>query len=101
MSSNLSRYPSRLTKAADQRLEIDLVTNTLDRLGNIVVNVVTSIEQTTANELRALVKAGKANKEQLTKLGPLAVEQVKEELGRSAVDLLQDTIGDVTQLIQD
>lgn len=97
----LSRYLTRLTKAADERLEIELVTNTLDRLGNIVVDVVMSIEQTTANELRELVKAGKANREELTRLGPLAVKRVKEQLGQSALDLLKDTVGDVTQLIQD
>jgi hypothetical protein len=42
-----------------------------------------------------------ANREELTRLGPLAVKRVKEQLGQSALDLLKDTVGDVTQLIQD
>lgn len=97
----LNRYLKKLEILADEKFEIDLLTNTIARLNGAVVNVVASIEETAAKDIRELVKAGELNKEELEKLAPIAVERIKDQVGEFGIALLEDTVVDLNQMIRD
>lgn len=97
----LNRYLKKLEIIADEKFEMELITNTISRLNQAVVDVVTSIEETAAKDIRELVKAGKLNRDELEKLAPIAVERIKDQLGELGVGLLEDTVVDLNQMIRD
>jgi len=97
----LNRYLRKLEIIADEKFNIELLTKTIERLNDAVIDVVTSIEETTAKELRKLVKAGKLNKEELEKLSGLALIKIKSQVGEAGIKLLEDSIGNVNEMIRD
>ncbi len=97
----LNRYLRKLEIIADEKFNIELLTKTIERLNDAVIDVVTSIEETTAKELRKLVKAGKLNKEELEKLSGLALIKIKSQVGEAGIKLLEDSIGNVNEMITD
>ncbi len=97
----LNRYLRKLEIIADEKFNIELLTKTIERLNDAVIDVVTSIEETTAKKLRKLVKAGKLNKEELEKLSGLALIKIKSQVGEAGIKLLEDSIGNVNEMITD
>ena len=67
--------------------------NALDDVVNLATVSVNAMEQTTARELRDLVKLGKANREQLLALGERVFDEVKAAIAPEAQRVITKNLG--------
>lgn len=67
--------------------------NALDDVVNLATVSVNAMEQTTARELRDLVKIGKADREQLLALGKKVFDEVKAAIAPEAQRVITENLG--------
>ncbi len=70
------------------------------RVNDLAEKAVKTTEQTVAGELRGLVKAGEADKENLKDLGVKVCWEVERNLQQDFWDVLEITVGDVERYIK-
>lgn len=92
-------YINQLKNNLKQKAKNDLVDVALDRLEYLVGTTVTALEQSIAEDLRAMVKDGKADRKELLAVGVQAFEAVKDGLQDSTKEVLRDTFTDLDTLI--
>lgn len=92
-------YTNQLKNNLQQKAKNDLVDVALDRLEYLVGTTVTALEQSIAEDLRAMVKEGKADRKELLAVGVQAFEAVKDGLQDSTKEVLRDTFTDLDTLI--
>lgn len=92
---------SSLADKLKEKTNIEIVNGLIDRVNDLVVTTVLSLEQTVAKELREQVKNGFASREELLQVGRNAVQRVLEELGEDARTILEDTVGDLEGFVTD
>lgn len=92
-------YLNQLKNNLKQKAKNDLVDVALDRLEYLVGTTVTALEQSIAEDLRAMVKEGKADRKELLAVGVQAFEAVKDGLQDSTKEVLRDTFTDLDTLI--
>lgn len=92
-------YINQLKNNLKQKAKNDLVDVALDRLEYLVGTTVTALEQSIAEDLRAMVKEGKADRKELLAVGVQAFEAVKDGLQDSTKEVLRDTFTDLDTLI--
>lgn len=95
-------YINKLTaqvKAETQQIKDEerrqLVQAALDRVDKVAEKTVKAIEQTTAKQLRAAVKAGTGNQAELEALAGEALKQIVQTLEPEYLTLLSETLGDI------
>lgn len=92
-------YTNQLKNNLQQKAKNDLVDVALGRLEYLVGTTVTALEQSIAEDLRAMVKDGKADRKELLAVGVQAFEAVKDGLQDSTKEVLRDTFTDLDTLI--
>lgn len=91
-----AKLESQKIKNEEQR---NLVDEAIVRLEDVATKTVTKLEQTTAKDLRELVKVGKVDKAQLRALSQKALDEILESLNPDYLDLIEDTFGDAKAYI--
>lgn len=79
---------------ADNGAKLKALTFAETAIDRVVESVVGKIEQTTASDLRKAVKAGKADREELTILSKDAYYEIIDILQDSVLNQIQQVIGD-------
>lgn len=89
------------TTALESEEQRKLLAAALEDLDLLTDKTVTAIEQTAAGDLRRLIKAGGANREQLAALSKEAYARIRNSLAPEYQAALKKNFGDLTNLITD
>ena len=89
-ASKLKAQTAQIADEAGRKLLEDA----LDDVVNLATVSVNAMEQTTARELRDLVKSGKADREQLLALGKTVFDEVKAAISPKAQEVITKNLGD-------
>jgi len=100
---NAVRRASMKAKLESEKIENEeqrqLVNEAIIRLEDVTTKTVTKLEQTTAKELRELVKDGKIEKSELQALSQKALDEIISSLKPDYMKLIEDTFGDARSYI--
>lgn len=94
------RIEAETAKLKDERQKI-LVDQAIERVNDLAFKAVVNAEQTIAEELRAAVKDGKADREDLLQVGESVKQSVYEQLSEDTKELLRSQITDIEAYISD
>ncbi|MEA4892632.1 MAG: hypothetical protein VB085_08740 [Peptococcaceae bacterium] len=90
------RQKTAALKSEEQRRELTAALEDLDMLTD---KTVTAIEQTTASEIRKLIKDGKASREELVALSKDAYTRIRSSLAPEYQAVLQENFGNLKDVI--
>lgn len=94
-----ARATEEVKNISDKR-QRELLISAIQDVDYLVRNAVKAAEQTTARELRALVKEGKADRSSLVDLGKRVKWKLYTELAPKTKSLLEKNFGDVNKYIE-
>lgn len=92
---------SQVSNALQEHSKNELLDRTIERAERLARNIVTRIEEETAKYLREAVKDGKIDRSELTELGNVAYTSLVNQLGVEGVMILQESLGDINDLLRD
>lgn len=72
-----------------------------DKASELVVNVVTSIEQEEKQEILKAMEDGTVDRDELLNLKHIAVERITSQLGAESIKILETAFGDISAYIGD
>ncbi len=89
-ASKLKAQTAQIADEAGRKL----LENAIDDVTRLSATAVGAMEQTTARELRAAVKSGKANREELLALGKRVFDDVKNAVAPETQEIIEKNLGD-------
>ncbi|WP_113673481.1 guanylate kinase [Vallitalea guaymasensis] len=95
-----AKAQAEIDKIEDDKQQ-KLLVNALDSLEDLAYKTVASIEQTTAKNLRELVKDGKADKQELKELSKDAAARIYNQLKPEYCKVLEDNFCNLEKYILD
>lgn len=84
-----------------EKTNVEIANQLIDRVTDLASTTVLSLEQTLVSDLREQIRSGVTSKEELARVGRIAVERVLGELNSNAKKVLEDTVGDLEKFVTD
>jgi hypothetical protein len=91
---------AEIEKIADEK-QRKLIQDSFERINDLVIKTVGSIENTVAKDLRQMVADGKVDKAELEKYGKQAAEEIYSQLSDDTKALAEVQINDLYKYIMD
>lgn len=88
------------TKTMKDQSKAVILLHAMDQVDNIATKVVDKTEQTIASELRAKVKSGEVDRQELLALGEKAVSEVINTMAPDVLHVLSESLGDYRAYIE-
>lgn len=99
ISQLTTKVKAQTQQIKDEALRQQL-NDAIDDVDELTTKTVGTIEQTTAKELRAAVKAGTAKKDDLIALSKQALDEITEQVRPEAQELIEDHFGDFADYLK-
>lgn len=99
-------YISKLTQVAKNKAALlkheeakNIISNTIERVDDLIVTNIISIENTLKPQILEAIKDGKVDKSELETLSTVVKENVIKQLGQDANDILNTTLTDTNNYL--